>query len=60
MPIYDRDGAIFAVAQILNKRSGPFTQADEQQFQTFVEPLGVILASCVALRDRIAGPEEAG
>ncbi len=60
MPIYDRDGAIFAVGQIINKRSGPFTQADEEQFKSFVEPLGVILASCVALRDRIAGSEELG
>jgi putative ABC transport system ATP-binding protein len=60
MPIYDRDGAVFAVAQILNKRSGPFTPADEQQFNTFVEPLGIILASCVALRGRLAGDEEVG
>jgi putative ABC transport system ATP-binding protein len=60
MPIYDRDGAIFGVGQVINKRSGPFTEADEEQFKTFIEPLGVILASCVALRDRIAGNEEAG
>jgi adenylate cyclase len=60
MPIYDRDGAMFAVAQIINKRSGAFTHTDEEEFKTFVEPLGVILASCVALRDRIAGSEEVG
>jgi adenylate cyclase len=60
MPIYDRDGKIFAVGQILNKRSGPFTRADEEQFKSFVEPLGVILASCVALNDRSASSEEPG
>lgn len=60
MPIYDRDGAMFAVAQILNKRSGAFTHADEEQFKTFVEPLGLIVASCVALRDRIVETDEVG
>jgi len=53
LPISDRNGEIFAVAQLVNKRSGSaFTAGDENHFREFAEPLGVILASCVALRDR--------
>lgn len=61
MPIYDRSGQIFAVAQLINKRSGArFTSEDEEHLRTFAEPLGMILASCVALKDRMTRNQEAG
>ena len=44
VPVKDRDGAVFAVAQLLNRRDGqPFDAGDEQRFAEFVAPLGVIL-----------------
>ncbi len=60
MPIYDRNGLVFAVAQLINKRNGnQFTSSDEEQLRSFAEPLGIILASCVALRDRMTRNQEA-
>jgi putative ABC transport system ATP-binding protein len=49
MPIFDRRREIFAVAQVLNKRGGPFTTADEQAFREFAAPLGLILESCLRM-----------
>jgi adenylate cyclase len=45
MPILDRGGEVFAVAQLLNRKVGAFTQQDEAEFRAFAEPLAVILQS---------------
>ncbi|TFG94404.1 MAG: ATP-binding cassette domain-containing protein [Myxococcales bacterium] len=46
MPVRDRQGQIFGVAQLLNRRDGrPFDPADEQRFARFAAPLGLILES---------------
>jgi adenylate cyclase len=46
MPVRDRQGRIFGVAQLLNRRDGrPFDPADEQRFARFAAPLGLILES---------------
>ncbi len=50
MPIYDRRKRVFAVAQLLNKRDGKvFTKADENKFQEFAAPLGILLETCSSL-----------
>jgi len=50
VPLKDRDGSVFAVAQLLNRRDGrPFDVADEQRFAEFVAPLGVILETLQGL-----------
>ena len=50
MPIYDRRKRVFAVAQLLNKRDGEvFTKADENKFQEFAAPLGILLETCSSL-----------
>jgi adenylate cyclase len=54
MPVFDEAGDIFAVAQLINRLGADrFTEKDEEQFQTFAEPLGVVLASCLHLRDQL-------
>jgi putative ABC transport system ATP-binding protein len=46
VPIVDRQGRTFAVAQLLNKASGvPFDAADERRFHELATSLGVILES---------------
>jgi putative ABC transport system ATP-binding protein len=43
LPIKNMDGAVFAVAQLLNRRDGqPFDAEDERRFSEFVQSLGVI------------------
>jgi len=43
LPIKDRHGAVFAVAQLLNRRDGqPFDRDDENRFASFMESIGVI------------------
>jgi adenylate cyclase len=43
MPVRDRNGRVFAVAQPLNRRDdSPFEAADEERVRQFVEPLGVV------------------
>jgi putative methionine-R-sulfoxide reductase with GAF domain len=50
LPISDRDGRIFAVAQLLNRRDGqPFDSADEARFASFMRSVGVIFESFEAL-----------
>ena len=50
MPIHDRYKQVFAVAQLLNKKTGqPFTKQDEQRFHEFAGPLGILLESCSRL-----------
>ncbi len=50
VPIEDRAGRIFAVAQLLNRRDGnPFDDADEQRFSDFIASIGVIFESLEVL-----------
>ena len=44
MPLHDRSGKIFGVAQILNRNDGePFDLDDEQRFHNFLQLVGVLL-----------------
>ena len=46
LPVRDRSGAVFGVAQLLNRRDGqPFEASDEERFTRFSTHLGVILES---------------
>jgi len=46
MPVRDRQGRVFGVAQLLNRRDArPFDPADEERFARFAAPLGLILES---------------
>ena len=54
MPVYSRDGDIFAVAQLINRHGAKsFTTNDEEQFAVFAEPLGVVLENCLELQRRV-------
>jgi len=49
-PLKNRRGAVFAVAQLLNRKDGrPFDDADERKFHQFTESLGVILETLESL-----------
>jgi len=53
VPIEDRAGRVFAVAQLLNKRgSEPFDDADEARFRAFSESIGVVLESWMRMERR--------
>jgi len=44
LPVKDQSGAVFAVAQLLNRRDGrPFDKDDELRFTDFTRSTGVIL-----------------
>jgi len=44
LPVKNRLGEVFAVAQLLNRKDGlPFDEGDEQRFANFIESIGVIL-----------------
>jgi adenylate cyclase len=46
VPIVDRRGEVFAVAQVLNRRDGqPFDERDEARLREFAASLGVVLES---------------
>jgi putative ABC transport system ATP-binding protein len=46
LPVRNREGAVFGVAQLLNRRDGrPFESSDEERFARFASRLGVILES---------------
>jgi energy-coupling factor transporter ATP-binding protein EcfA2 len=46
LPVRDREGRVFGVAQLLNRRDGrPFDASDEERFTSFTARLGVILES---------------
>ena len=50
MPLRDRHGTVFAVAQMLNKGGGEaFTPADERALSAFAAPLGIILETWARL-----------
>jgi putative methionine-R-sulfoxide reductase with GAF domain len=62
LPIKNRSGSVFAVAQLLNRRDGqPFEAADEQKFSRFIESIGVILETFESLELKRAErtPEDA-
>jgi len=44
LPVKNRSGEVFAVAQLLNRKDGlPFDHGDERRFANFIESIGVIL-----------------
>ncbi len=50
LPLKNRRGAVFAVAQLLNRKDGrPFAAEDERAFHHFTESLGVILETLESL-----------
>jgi adenylate cyclase len=64
MSVRDRQGQVFGVAQLLNRRDGrPFDAADEELFARLAAPLGLILESWQRLdrwsRSRIRAPASA-
>ncbi|MGH9546553.1 MAG: ATP-binding cassette domain-containing protein [Terriglobales bacterium] len=49
-PIYDKEGQVFAVVQLLNKLNAPaFTTTDESRLREFARGLAVLLESCKQL-----------
>ena len=53
LPLHDRNGEVFAVTQLLNRRDGqPFDDADERRYAEFAASLGVLLESRVAMHVR--------
>ena len=53
VPIADRRGAVFAVAQLLNKRSGePFDAGDEERFRAFTRGVAPILEAWAGMSRR--------
>ncbi len=59
LPIYNRARRIFAVAQMLNKKTGqPFDSEDERRFREFIPPIGLILESCLRLEGRNVNASE--
>jgi putative ABC transport system ATP-binding protein len=50
LPITSREGKVFAVAQLLNRRDGqPFTARDEEKFASFIRSIGVIFETQLGL-----------
>jgi adenylate cyclase len=53
LPIQNRFGAVFAVAQLLNRKDGQlFAEEDERRFKEFTESVGVILETLEGLAVR--------
>jgi putative ABC transport system ATP-binding protein len=57
VPILDRGGEVFAVAQLLNRKNGVFMPEDESEFRAFAEPLAIILQSSRILDSLRAKPD---
>ncbi len=50
LPLHDRDGNVFAVTQLLNRRDGePFDDRDERRYAEFATSLAVLLESLVGM-----------
>ena len=64
VPLRKRDGEVFAVAQVLNKRGGgAFVAADEERFVNFAESIGLIVEAWWRMampRGEAASPRVAG
>ena len=60
LPIKNRAGNVFAVAQLLNRGDGqPFDEDDEKQFAEFIQSIGVILETMEGLSlGRVAGGKQ--
>jgi len=43
MPVYDREGAVAAVTQVLNKHGGSFTELDERRLRAFSAQASIAL-----------------
>jgi putative ABC transport system ATP-binding protein len=53
LPLHDRDGNVFAVTQLLNRRDGqPFDDRDERRYIEFAASLSVLLETLVGLGRR--------
>jgi putative ABC transport system ATP-binding protein len=53
LPIQNREGEVFAVAQLLNRKDGlPFEDDDEKRFEEFTQSVGVILETLEGLATR--------
>jgi hypothetical protein len=53
LPVKNREGKVFAVAQLLNRRDGqPFTGEDEQLFASFIQSIGVIFETQLGLAEK--------
>ena len=53
LPIKNREGRVFAVAQLLNRRDGkPFDRSDEQRFASFIQSIGVIFETQLGLAEQ--------
>ena len=53
LPIKNREGNVFAVAQLLNRRDGqPFDDLDEERFATFIQSIGVIFETQLGLAEQ--------
>jgi adenylate cyclase len=56
VPVEDRAGRVFAVAQLLNKRSGaPFDDEDEERLREFTRRVAVVLESWERMSLRRSG-----
>jgi putative ABC transport system ATP-binding protein len=52
LPVKNREGRVFAVAQLLNRRDGrPFDSLDEERFATFMQSIGVIFETQLGLAE---------
>jgi len=50
LPIKNRHGEVFAVAQLLNRRDGqPFDRVDEDRYASFIESIGLIFETLEGL-----------
>ena len=44
LPVKNRAGSVFAVAQLLNRKDGrPFDDEDEEKYRSFLDSIGLIL-----------------
>jgi putative ABC transport system ATP-binding protein len=52
LPVKNREGHVFAVAQLLNRRDGrPFDARDEERFAAFIQSIGVIFETQLGLAE---------
>jgi adenylate cyclase len=53
LPVKNREGDVFAVAQLLNRTDGqPFDEGDERRFADFMQSIGLILETLQGLEGR--------
>ena len=60
LPIKNRHGVVFAVAQLLNRKDGqPFDRSDENRFASFIDSIGLIFETLEGLTGIVAGEDKA-